>query len=148
MKIWNSITNFILSDLYLYICAGIMVGVLIAWIVYKIVEHIYVNKGYEEWCNNLRKYGIPDEFEAPKYVWNHIEHLIWLAEEYNLDSLYEAQDKFDGLYTSHYRSINLSGEDMERFWAMDSNERESVLKFMADCEGIERKNNLEESNNG
>ena len=143
MKIWNSITNFILSDLYLYIWTGIMAGFFIVWIVYKIIEHIYVNKGYEEWCNNLRKYGIPDELEAPKYVWNHIDHLIELAEEYNLDSLYEAQDKFDELYTSHYRSVNLSGEDMERLWALNSNERESALKFIADCEGYERKNKLE-----
>lgn len=143
MKIWNSITNFILSDLYIYICTGIMAVFFIVWIVCKIIEHIYVKKCYEEWCNNLQKYGIPDDFEAPDHVWNHIGYLIWLCEKYKLDSLYDAQDKFDELFTSHYRSINLSGEDMERFWALNSNERESALKFMADCEGYERKNNLE-----
>ena len=62
MKIWNSIANFILSDLYLYICAGITVVALIVWIVYKIIERNYVNKGYEEWCNNLKKYGVPEDY--------------------------------------------------------------------------------------
>lgn len=146
MKIWNSISNFILSDLYLYICAGIILVFFIFWIVCKILEHIHFNKGYEEWCNNLKKYGIPDNFEAPGSVWLHIEELIYLCEKYNFDSLYEAQDKFDELYTLHYRRINLSGEDMERFWALNSNERESVLKFMADCEGYVRKDNIEEKN--
>ena len=144
MKIWNSITNFILSDLYLYIWTGIMAGFFIVWIVCKIIEHIYVNKGYEEWCNNLRKYGIPDELEAPKYVWNHIDHLVWLAEEYNLDSLYEAQDKFDELYTCHFYSKRLSDEQMKALQSMDPDEREFALFALRHGECVERNNASEE----
>ena len=144
MNIWDKISNFINSDLYLYIWTGIMLAALIAWIVYKIIEHIYVNKGYEEWCNNLRKYGVPDELEAPKYVWNHIEHLIWLCEEYNLDSLYEAQDKFDELYTCHFKAIRVSDEFMESLQSTDSDTRNFAFKAFRHGGAVKRNNNLEE----
>lgn len=147
MKIWNSITDFILSDLYFYIWAGMTVTFLIFLVALKILEEIYVRKKGKRWLKLLDKYGIGDDFEAPTSVWMHIDCLVWLAEEYNLDSLYEAQDKFDELYTCHFYSKRLSDEQMKALQSMDPDEREFALLALRRGEGIERKNNIEENNN-
>ena len=79
-------------------------------IIVKAIEFIVAYKKNKEWNQLLRKYGVPAELEAPDYVIVHIAVLIALCEKYNLDSLYEAQDKFEELYCSCWESKVVSEE--------------------------------------
>lgn len=114
---WEKFSSFLGSDLFFYICTAISFCALIALIILKIIVCIYSRKGLKKWCSLLDKYGIDDDFDAPNYVWQHIDHLVWLCEEYKLDSLYEAQCKFDELYTTHWKYFPdafRQGEAVER----------------------------------
>ena len=145
MNVWDKISNFINSDLYLYICFGCLLASLFCWIVYKVLEHIEFRKGFGEFCRLLETYGIPDDFEAPRYVWEHIDFLLGLCKEYNLDSLYEAQAKFDELYTVYYKSIPASDEVMEILQSPhSSDEKEFMLRALRYGGAVELNNNLEE----
>lgn len=114
MSIWQKILNFINSDLYLYICIFGFFTCLFFSIIIKVIESIIACKKNKEWNRLLCKYGVPAELEAPDYVTLHIAVLIALCEKYNLNSLYEAQDKFEDLYCCYFKSITLSEEENRR----------------------------------
>ena len=107
MNIWQKILNFINSDLCLYINLGLFLCCFVIFAVLKLIEYFVVRK-------LLHKYGLPEEINCPEYVMVHILHLIALAEEYNLDSLYEAQEKFEDLYCCYFKSITVSEEENRR----------------------------------
>ena len=146
MKIWNSIKFFLLSDLYIYICFGMTLICLVGLIVLHILARIKFNKDFKKYCERQRKYGIPEDYEAPSYVWNHIDYLLWLCDEYNLDSLYEAQDKFNELHASHWNYIKCSEEINRKLQSLTPDEREFALRALRHGESVERKNNIEENN--
>lgn len=114
MSFWQKILNFINSDLYLYICLGSFLCCVIILAILKLIEYFLGRKNCREFTQLLHKYGLPEEINCPEYVLVHILHLISLAEEYNLDSLYEAQEKFEDLYCCYFKSITLSEEENRR----------------------------------
>ena len=145
-KIFNVIGDFLVSDLYLYIfygALGVALGLIIS---VKILEFYIERRNNKEFVRLCDKYGIEDDYRAPDYVWDHVGYLIQLAERYELDSLYEAQDKFNELHASHWNYIKCSEEINRKLQSLDPGERVFVLRALLHGEGVERKNNIEESN--
>lgn len=139
-KIFNAIGDFFLSDLYLYIfygCLGAAIGLLA---VLKVIGFFIERRNSKEFVRLCDKYGIDDDYRAPDYVWDHITYLIQLAERYELDSLYEAQDKFNELHASHWNYIKCSEEINRKLQSLNPDEREFALRALRHGEGVERKN--------
>lgn len=111
MGIWQKILNFIDSDLYMYICLGSLLIAILLWVVIKVLEYIKCRIDSRELTRLLHKYGLPEVIKAPDYVIVHILCLISIAEKYNLNSLYEAQDKFEELYCCYFKSRNVSEKE-------------------------------------
>lgn len=145
MNIWDKILNFINSDLYFYICLGCLLAAFFLWIILKVLEYIQGRIDYRHGVQLMKKYGLPENLEAPDYVVVHISYLIVLCEKYGLDSLYEAQDKFDELHSAYWKSKPASNEVMEILQSPHSSgEKEFMLRALRHGEAIERKNNLED----
>ena len=143
-KIFNAIGDFLVSDLYLYIfygCLGAVIGLLA---VFKVIGFFIERRNNKEFVRLCDKYGIKDDYRAPDYVWDHIGYLIQLAERYELDSLYEAQDKFNELHASHWNYIKCSEEINRKLQSLDPDEREFALRALRHGEAVERKNNENE----
>ena len=143
-KIFNAIGDFLVSDLYLYIfygALGVALGLIIS---VKILEFFIERRNNKEFVRLCDKYGIKDDYLAPGYVWEHIGYLIQLAERYELDSLYEAQDKFNELHASYWNSIKCSEKTTRKLQSLNPDEREFALRALRHGEGIERKNNESE----
>ena len=139
-KIFNAIGDFLVSDLYLYIfygCLGAVIGLLA---VFKVIGFFIERRNNKEFVRLCDKYGIKDDYRAPDYVWDHIGYLIQLAERYELDSLYEAQDKFNELHASHWNYIKCSEEINRKLQSLNPDEREFALRALRHGEGVERKN--------
>ena len=140
-KIFNAIGDFLVSDLYLYIFYGALGAVLGILIVLKIIE-LFINcRNHKKFLRLCDKYGIDMDYRAPDYVWDHVEYLMVLAERYELDSLYEAQDKFDELHSSKWISIKCSEDINRKLQSLDPDEREFALRALRHGEAVERKNN-------
>ena len=145
MNIWDKIIKFIDSDLYVYICLGCLFAAFFLWIILKILEYVQGRIDYKRGVQLMKKYGIPENIEAPDYVVVHIAYLIALCEKYGLDSLYEAQNKWDELYASYWKSIPASNEVMKILQSPhSSDEKEFLLRALRHGEAVERKNNLED----
>ena len=148
MNIWEKILKFIDSDLYMYICLGCIITSFFLWIILKVFEYIQGRIDYRHGVQLLKKYGVPENLEAPDYVVVHIAFLIGLCEKYGLDSLYEAQFKWDELYSSRWKSVSVSDKVMEILQSpQSSDEKEFMLRALRHGEAIERKNNLEDKSN-
>lgn len=115
MNFWQKIDSFFLSELWWKIYFIIFIVYVVLEITTTIIDKYLERKAVKQFEEKAYKYGIPKDFEAPDSVWYHIGVLIELCEKYELDSLYEAQDKFDELFTAHWRSTKLSDEDMKDF---------------------------------
>lgn len=113
MSFWERIHSFFLSELWWKISFIIFIVCVVLEIMRIIIDKYLERKAEKQFKEKLHKYGIPKFFEAPDLVWVHIGVLIELCEKYELDSLFEAQDKFDELFTSHWRRTKLSDEDMK-----------------------------------
>lgn len=145
MSIWEKILKFIDSDLYMYICLFGLITAFFLWIILKILEYIQGRMDYKRGVQLMKKYGVPENLEAPDYVVVHIAYLIALCEKYGLDSLYEAQDKFDELHSAYWKSKPASDEVMKILQSPhSSDEKEFVLRALRHGEAIERNNNLED----
>ena len=143
-KIFNAIVDFFLSDLYLYIfygCLGALIGLLA---VLKVIGFFIERRNSKEFVRLCDKYGIEDDYLAPGYVWVHIEYLIQLAECYELDSLYEAQDKFNELHASYWNNIKCSEETTRKLHSLNPGKREFFFRAFRHGKAIERKNNENE----
>lgn len=143
-KLFNAIGDFLVSDLYLYIfygCLGAVIGILA---VLKVIGFFIERRNYKEFVRLCDKYGIDNDYRAPGYVWEHIGYLIHLAERYELDSLYEAQDKFNELHASYWNSVKCSEEITRKLQSLNPDERKFALRALRHGEGIERKNNESE----
>ena len=114
MSFWERIHSFFLSELWWKIYFIMFIVYVVLDITTTIIDKYLERKALKQFEEKVHKYGIPKDFEAPDSVWYHIRTLIYLCEKYELDSLYEAQDKFDELFTAHWRSTKLSDEDMKR----------------------------------
>ena len=141
MKIWDKINAFLESDLYLYICLGAFLFGLVLIGICKLIEYILERRDYNKFLLLMDKYGIPRDIVAPDYVVCHMAYLIFLCEEYNFDSLYEAQDKFDELFTCYWRAIKVSKEINRKLHSLNPDEREFALRALRHGEAVERKNN-------
>ena len=145
MNIWDKIIKFIDSDLYAYICLGCFLTAFFLWIILKILEYVQGRIDYKRGVQLMKKYGIPENFEAPDYVVVHISYLIALCEKYGLDSLYEAQDKWDELHSVYWKSKPVSNEVMEILQSPhSSDEKEFMLRALRYGGAVELNNNLEE----
>ena len=113
MSFWERINSFFLSELWWKIYFIMFIVYVSLEIIRIIIDKYLERKAVKEFEEKVHKYGIPKDFEAPDSVWYHIGALIELCEKYELESLYEAQDKFDELYSVHWRSMKLSDEDMK-----------------------------------
>lgn len=142
-KIFNAIGDFLVSDLYLYILCGCLGAVIGFLAVLKVISFFIERRNSKEFVRLCNKYGIEDDYRAPAYVWMHIDCLIQLAERYELDSLYEAQDKFNELHASRFNYIKCSEEINRKLQSINPDEREFALRALRYGEGIERKNHLE-----
>ena len=142
-KIFNAIGDFLVSDLYLYIffgCLGAVIGLLA---VLKVIGFFIERRNSKEFVRLCDKYGIEDDYLAPAYVWVHIEYLIQIAECYELDSLYEAQEKFNELHASYWNSVKCSKETTRKLQSLNPDERELALRALRHGEAVEHKNNIE-----
>ena len=145
MNIWDKIIKFINSDLYLYICLFAVFTAFFLWIILKILEYIQGRKDYQLGVKLLKKYGVPENLEAPDYVAVHIANLIGICEKYGLDSLYEAQYKWDELYSSYWKIVPVSDEVMKILQSpRRTDEKEFMLRALRHGEESECKNNLED----
>ena len=142
--IWNKIFNFFISDLYFQIVTVWFIPGLLLIGICKIIEFLKERKDTKEFSRKCEKYGLPEDFEAPHYVWNHIDHLMWLCDEYQLNSLYEAQDKFEELYFPYFMSKRASNEEMWLLQNPRTDENELALRAKRHGEAIERENDLED----
>lgn len=97
-KIFKIIGDFLASDFYLYSFCGCLFIFIGAVILFKIIGYFINRRKHKEFLRLCKKYGIDSEYKAPDYVWSHIDCLMNLAEVYELDTLYNAQDKFNEIY--------------------------------------------------
>ena len=140
MSFWERIHSFFLSELWWKIYFIMFIVYVVLEITTTIIDKYLERKAVKQFEKKVYKYGIPKDFEAPDSVWYHIGVLIELCEKYELDSLYEAQDKFDELFTSHWRSIKLSDREMEILQGPDTDEKQFLLRALRHGEGVERAN--------
>ena len=133
MSFLERIHSFFLSELFWKIYFIMFIVYVVLDITITIIDKYLERKAEKDFEEKVHKYGIPKDFEAPDSVWYHIGALIELCEKYELDSLYEAQDKFDELFTAHWRSTKLSDEDMKRL-----QHPEFKLSRMRTCSEVDR----------
>ena len=145
-KIFNAIVDFFLSDLYLYICLGMILFGLALIGICKLIEYILERRSYDKFLLLMDKYGIPRDIVAPDYVVCHMAYLIFLCEKYNFDSLYEAQNKFDELFSSYWNYKKLPDKTVAALQSLNPGEREFVLRALRHGEAVERKNDIEVNN--
>ena len=133
MSFWEKIHSFFLSELWGKISFIIFIVYVVLDITTTIIDKYLERKAVKQFEAKMVKYGLPADLEAPDHVSWHIATLIYLCEKYELDSLYEAQDKFDELFTAHWRSTKLSDEDMKRL-----QHPESKLSRIRTCSTADR----------
>lgn len=140
---WNKIFNFFISDLYFQIVTVCFIASLLLIGICKIIEFLKERKDTKEFELLMIKYGLPADLCAPDYVAHHIATLIYLCEKHELDSLYDAQKKFDELFTVYWSEKH---KIMEARLLQNprTDENELVLRVARHGEAVERENNIED----
>lgn len=121
----EKINSFFLSEgymLFCFICLGIC---FVFEIVSGIVAYFKAKKLDKRALALLHKYGVNIEEPIPCEVYFHVMTLIELCEEYNLDSLYEGQAKYDELFTCLWESRKATNEEMRKLFKVDEDLKEA-----------------------